>query len=241
MAGEQLFTMSGTQAYISSVPTSSKGDVTLADFAGTTWVPIRGLYNVGELGGEQTINEFELIDEVWMRKAKGGRNGGTMTNQFIPMANDPGQILFKAAIENCLPYKFKIERGADCAPQSVVTISVADPAVVEWPDHGLFANQPVVFVNEGGALPTGITASTPYYVLASGLTADEFTVSLTEGGTPVAVTAAGTGVNTAVASPIGMTDMFQGYATDGARSGGAKNDLYTQTWPIAVDGRVVTV
>lgn len=241
MAGEQLFTMSGTKFYISSVPTNSKGELTAADFAGTTWVQVKGLYNVGELGGEQTINEFELIDEVWMRKTKGGRNGGTMTNQFIPMAGDPGQILYKAAIETCRPYKFKVERGADCAPESVVTISVADPAVVEWPDHGLFANQPVVFVNEGGALPTGITASTPYYVLSAGLTADEFTVSLTEGGAPVAVTGAGTGVNTAVASPIGMTDMYQGLATDGATSGGAKNDLLMKTWPVAVDGRVVTI
>lgn len=241
MAGEQLYTMSGTKIYISSVPTNSKGEVTVADFAGTDWVQIKGLYNVGELGGEQTINEFELIDEIWMRKAKGGRNGGTMTNQFIPMAGDPGQILYKAAIDNCRPYKFKVERGADCAPEAVVTISVADPSVVTWNDHGLFANQPVVFVNEGGTLPTGITADTVYYVLSTGLTANAFTFSATEGGAAVEVTAAGTGVNTAVASPIGMTDMFQGLATDGAKSGGAKNDLYTQTWPIAVDGRVVTV
>jgi len=241
MAGEQLYTMSGTKIYISSGPTDAKGEVTIADFAGTEWVPISGLYNLGELGGEQTINEFELIDEVWMRKAKGGRNGGTMTNQFIPVPGDPGQNLFRAAIENCRPYKFKVERGADCAPEAVVTISVADPSVVTWNDHGLLANQPVVFVNEGGTLPTGVTADTVYYVLATGLTANAFTFSASEGGTAVAVTAAGTGTNTAVASPLGMTDMFQGYATDGVKSGGAKNDLYTQTWAIAVDGRVVTV
>lgn len=237
---EQLYTMADTKVFISSGPTNSKGEVTAADFAGTDWVEIKGLYEVGELGGEQAINEFELISEVWTRKAKGGRNGGTMTNVFIPYASDPGQIKYKEAIENCRPYKFKVERGAGCAPESTVTISVGTPGVVTWADHGLFANQPVVFTT-AGALPTGLTADVVYYVLASGLTDDTFSVSATAGGPAIDTTAAGSGVHTASAPPIGMSDFFIGLATDGAKSGGDKNALYTQTWPIAVDGRVVTV
>lgn len=237
---EQLYTMADTKVFISSGPTNSKGEVTAADFAGTDWVEIKGLYEVGELGGEQAINEFELISEVWTRKAKGGRNGGTMTNVFIPYASDPGQIKYKEAIENCRPYKFKVERGAGCAPESTVTISNGTPAVVTWADHGLFANQPVVFTTTG-ALPTGLTADVVYYVLASGLTTDTFSVSATAGGPAIDTTATGSGVHTASAPPIGMSDFFIGLATDGAKSGGDKNALYTQTWPIAVDGRVVTV
>lgn len=239
---EQLYTMANTKLFISKTPTNSKGEVTNTDFAGIEWVQVKGLYNLGELGGEQTINEFELIDEVWTRKTKGSRNGGTMTNQFIPMAQDEGQILYQKAIESCRPYKFKVERGSDCAPESEVTVSVADPAVVTWTDHGFFANQPIVFTAaEGGTLPTGLTEGTVYYVRTEGLTANTFTISATEGGPAVAVTLAGAGTITAVAPPVGMTDMFIGLATDGARSGGAKNDLYTRTWPIAVDGRVLTV
>src|SRR5690606_16619521 len=98
-------TMSGTKVFISSNPVAAKGEVTIADFADTTWVEISGLYNVGELGGEQAINEFELINQVWTRKSKGGRNGGTWTNQYIPIALDPGQIKFKEAIEHCRPYQ----------------------------------------------------------------------------------------------------------------------------------------
>lgn len=237
---EQLYTIAGTRVFISSMPVPAKGNTTLADFANTDWIEIGGLYNLGELGGEQAVNEFELINEEWTRKTKGGRNGGTMTNQFVPMALDPGQIKYLEAIEHCRPYQFKIERGADCTPESTVTITNADPAVVTWEAHGLFANQPVVF-STTGALPTGLTAGTVYYVLANGLTANAFSVSATEGGTPIATTAAGTGTHTASAPPVGMTDFFQGLATDGARSGGAKNDLYTRTWPIAVDGRIVTI
>ena len=237
---DQLFTMSGTKIFISSTPVASKGEVELSDFASTDWIEIRGLYEVGELGGEQTINEFELINEVWMRKSKGGRNGGTMSNVFIPYAGDAGQQKFKEAIENCRPYQFKVERGADCSPESTVTITVADPAVITWNNHGLFANQPVTFTTTG-ELPTGLTAGEIYYVLSDGLTDNSFSVSATEGGTPVETTVDGSGVHTAVAPPIGMTDMFQGLATDGTKSGGDKNALFTQTWPIAVDGRIITV
>lgn len=237
---EQLFTMAGTKVFISERPAAAKGEVSLSDFANTDWIEIGGLYNLGELGGEQAINEFELINEVWTRKTKGGRNGGTMTNQFIPMGLNAGQIKYKEAIESCRPYQFKIERGADCTPESEVTISVADPGMVSWQGHGLFANQPIIFTTTG-SLPTGLTAGTVYYVSAAGLTADAFAVSATSGGASIETTAAGTGVHTASAPPVGMTDYFQGLATDGAKSGGAKNDLYTQTWPIAVDGRVVSV
>jgi hypothetical protein len=237
---EQLFTMAGTKIFISDKPVSAKGDVQLSDFANTNWIEIGGLYNVGELGGEQAINEFELLNEVWTRKAKGGRNGGSMTNVHIPMALDAGQIKYKEAIESCRPYQFKVERGADCTPESDVTISVADPGVVTWTAHGLFANQPIVF-STTGSLPTGLTAGTVYYVSSTGLTADLFSVSATAGGAPIETTAPGSGVHTASAPPVGMTDYFQGLATDGAKSGGAKNDLYTQTWVIGVDGRIITI
>lgn len=236
----QLYTMAGTKVFIDATPSTARGEVTAADFANADWIEIAGLYNLGELGGEQAINEFELINEVWTRKTKGGRNGGTMTNQFVPIANDPGQIKYKEAIESCRPYRFKIERGADCTPEATVTISNGDPAVITWPAHGLFVNQPVIFETDG-TLPTGLTAGTVYYVVATGLTSGAFSVSATVGGAAIATSTAGTGVHTALAPPVGMTDMFLGLATDGAKSGGAKNELYTQTWPIAVDGRVVSV
>lgn len=233
----QLFTAANSKLYISETAVNSKGESELADFATTVWVQIQGLYNLGELGGEQTINEFELIDEPWMRKTKGGRNGGTMTNQFIPMLLDPGQIKYREAIENCKPYQFKLVRGADCVDEGTVTIAIG--GVVTWTGSNFSAGQPVVL--EGAGVPAEFTAGTVYYVVATDLTANSFKLAATAGGTAITTAAAGTGTITASAPPAGMTDMFQGYATDGAKSGGAKNDLYVQTWPIAVDGRIVTV
>lgn len=167
MADEQMFSMAGTRVYISDGPVEKNANVTPADFEDVTWVEISGLFSVGELGGEQTINEYELINSDWVMKTKGTRNGGTMTNVFVPMHDDPGQTLFRDAIEdNCSVYAFRVDRGADCAEED----------------------------EEGNPIPIA-----------------------------------------------GMTDYFQGFATDGPRAGGERSANYTRTYPVSVNGRIVTV
>ena len=104
----------------------------------------------------------------------------------------------------------------------------------------LQAGQPVVF-STTGALPTGLTAGTVYYVSATGLTADAFSVSATVGGAAIDTTAAGTGTQTVTAPPAGMTDMFYGLAMPGARSGGEADALNMRTWSIAIDSNIVEI
>jgi hypothetical protein len=59
--------------------------------------------------------------------------------------------------------------------------------------HGLNAGDVLVYNNGGGTSATGLTSGTTYYVIASGLTADAFKVSDTDGGSTVDIT--GTGNN----------------------------------------------
>jgi hypothetical protein len=68
--------------------------------------------------------------------------------------------------------------------------------------HGFAAGDEVFFLREYNlkALPTGITEGTPYYVISAGLTANQFRVSATPGGSAVNVTAAGAGFVTRVAA-----------------------------------------
>jgi hypothetical protein len=71
-----------------------------------------------------------------------------------------------------------------------IAISIASPAVITWPGSNFSAGQKVVFYNSrnvavGSMLPTGITAGKVYYVLASGLTANSFEISATNGGSAV--------------------------------------------------------
>lgn len=239
MAG--LYPIAGSKLYIGGRVTA-KGTVTAADFAGAAWTEVGGWANAGTIGDTQEVGEQALINERRVRKFKTTLNGGTMENQFVPMALDPGQILFKQAIEDCQPYQFKIEWGADCIPESVVTVSVGTPGVITWASHGLEAGQPVVFSVDGaGVMPAGLTDGTVYYVIAGGLTAGEFSVSATPGGTGVETTTAGTAPITASAPPAGMTDLFYGLALPGARSGGEATAINLRTWSIAVDSNIVEV
>lgn len=242
MADETIYTMAGTRIYIGDKPMPSKTEVTPSDFNNVNWTEIGGLYNVGELGGEQTFNTFELINSEWVQISKGGRDGGTMTNQFVPLALDSGQQkVLEAVDDKCGKYPIKVERGADCAPTATVTFSIAAPGTVSWTGSNFAAGQPVVFTNDGGALPDGLTAGTVYYVISAGLSADQFSVSATAGGSGIEFEDAGSGTSTGTAPPAGMTDLFQAAVGDGARSGGGKNDGYFRTWAFRVNGRIITI
>jgi hypothetical protein len=77
-----------------------------------------------------------------------------------------------------------------------VTISNASPAVISWTGHGLIAGNIVTF-GTTGSLPTGLTALTPYYVIAAGLTTNTFEVSATPGGSAINTSSAGSGTQNA--------------------------------------------
>ena len=66
-------------------------------------------------------------------------------------------------------------RGPIWAKASTVTMTIASPAVITWNGHGLLEGQPIVFTTTG-ALPTGITAGTVYYV-ARAPAANTFSIS----------------------------------------------------------------
>lgn len=67
---------------------------------------------------------------------------------------------------------------------AAVTVTLASPAVFTSTGHGLDVGNPVIF-STTGALPTGLTVGTTYYVIDAGLTANAFEVSLTPGGSAV--------------------------------------------------------
>lgn len=75
------------------------------------------------------------------------------------------------------------------------TVTIASPAVFTFTSHGLTENDSVQFTTTG-ALPTGLVASTTYYVIAAGLTANTFRVSATYGGSAVNTTGSQSGVHT---------------------------------------------
>lgn len=77
---------------------------------------------------------------------------------------------------------------------STVTISIASPAVVTWTAHGLSNGNGVVF-STTGALPTGLTAGTFYYVIAAAT--NRFEVALASGGAAIKTSGSQSGTQTA--------------------------------------------
>lgn len=75
-----------------------------------------------------------------------------------------------------------------------VTITIASPGVVTWAAHGFLAGREVSFATTG-ALPTGLTAGTHYFIVSP--TTNAFQVSLTLGGAAIVTTGTQSGTQTA--------------------------------------------
>lgn len=66
----------------------------------------------------------------------------------------------------------------------VFTVTIASPGVFTQTSHGLNVGDEVSFITSG-ALPTGLSADTYYFVISQGLTNDAFEVSATKDGTAI--------------------------------------------------------
>jgi len=86
------------------------------------------------------------------RRYNGVRTGSVSYNNYLPDSGSSGT----------------------CGP--TVTMTSANPAVFTSNGHGLAAGTEIAF-QTSGSLYSGITAGTPYYVTASGLTANTFRLS----------------------------------------------------------------
>lgn len=88
--------------------------------------------------------------------------------------------------------------------RATVTMTIASPCVVTWgvagKGHGLVAGSPIKF-STTGALPTGVTAGTQYYVIATGLTETTFQFSTSNGGAAVNTSGSQSGVHTGIPGP----------------------------------------
>lgn len=229
--------VAGSKIYIGSqVP--YKTEIQLSDFSGQSWTEIDGWSQTGDLGAEQATITQTLINQNTTLYAKGAISFPIMQNIFVPILDDQGQVKFVAAQKSCKPYAFRLEWGADCGDEAEVTISAATPGVVSWTAHGLAAGTPVYF-STTGALPTGLTVGTTYYVVSP--TANAFSVAATAGGTPIDTTGAGSGTHTAYAQPSGDTDLFFGLAMLGTKTGGDSSATRTIQFPVQPIAHYISV
>ncbi len=95
---------------------------------------------------------------------------------------------------------------------SVVTMTIAAPGVISWTAHGLYTGQRFQLTTTG-ALPTGATASTTFWVIANDANSFWFATSLANAAAATKVTTTGSqsGTHTMVAATISLA-MNKGYA-----------------------------
>lgn len=108
-------------------------------------------------------------------------SGSTIVNTTFTAASKA--VLQATVMSNLVTAGWSQATGPSGGGSQTVTITIASPGVVSLTAHGLLANDPVVFATTG-ALPTGLTAATIYYVKTV-LTSGTFTVSATAGGTVI--------------------------------------------------------
>ena len=75
------------------------------------------------------------------------------------------------------------------------TVTVADPAVFTATVHELYIDDTII-LETTGALPTGLSIDTTYYIIQNGITANTFQLSDKSGGDPIATTGTQSGSHT---------------------------------------------
>lgn len=214
-------------------------DVVAADFDDVTWIQVKGWSQAGDVTDNQTEITESVIDLGRDLSAKGTFNAPRQAHRFIPIQDDPGQLAMRAAAKTNYNYPMKVE-WSDKPPvkTSVVTMTVAAPGVISWTAHGLEAGTAIKF-STTGALPTGLTAGTTYYVVSP--TTDAFSVSATVGGAPITTTGTQSGTHTAATEPTPSMDMWMGLVFPGTRNGGQANTARMLAFDVKPNTNIVEV
>lgn len=235
----QLYPVAGSRIYIGPAVTSvpDDEDMTEADFASVAWTEIDGWQTMGAIGDSKTLITESAINRGRDIKAGGTKNAGSMQNQFLILPDDDGQIALIAAENTRHNYPFRIiHDDAPPALSSTVTMTVASPGVISWAGHTLTDGDRVKF-STTGALPTGLTAGTTYYVVnaASGT----FSVSATPGGSAIATTGTQSGTHTAATVPNGSTKLFYGIVMGSPEQGGGANTARLVSTTIEINSAIL--
>jgi hypothetical protein len=216
--------VAGSRFYIGSAPIDVPDiDVVEADFAAVTWLEVGQYETMGNSGDAAQGNSVTLLNRRRTYNWKGSRQAPQRSDNFALNVNDPGQLAMIAAEQTDYNYPFRIAlNGAPIPKSAAATVTIASPGVVSWVGHSLAANTAVKF-STTGALPTGLTAGTTYFVKTV-LDADTFTLSATKGGTVIATTGTQSGVHTATTVPSGPERLFMGMVAGAEEGmGGANN------------------
>lgn len=159
-------------------------------------------YGGGSVGGEQGINLTggggAGANQTNVSASGGAGAGAGVCDIWLKPTGSPIPMLCGAA-------------GTGGAAQlDTATITIASPAVITLANHGFFGgtNASVISFTTTGALPTGITAGTSYFVLTAGLTTNTFEISTTPLGSAINTSGTQSGVQSVTSGFAGGNGGF---------------------------------
>lgn len=235
-----LYPVAGCKISIGAALSDKDTDFVAADFSSQSWTRIGGWSQMGAFGDTSQLITFGIIDRERDIKQKGTRNAGSMQNVFAKQDTDPGQIALIAAERTSHNHAFRIEMNdAPPAQSFTVTISQATPGVVTKVAHGLTVDT-AVKLSTTGALPTGLTAGTTYYVKAAP-DADTFTLTATPGGAAIDTSSAGSGTHTVTTVPSPSIRYFIGLVMSAQEGGGEANSPRMLNGTVEINSNIVPV
>ena len=167
------------------------GDQTTSETAYTNYARVA----VARNSGGWTVSSNQVSNAAAIAFAQCGLTGATITHFGVGTASSgAGKLLYKAPLGTVI--------------QGPFTAKVDDTITI--PGHTLAVDERVAFYPAfGSSLPTGITEGTIYWVIT--VSGDDITVSTTQGGGAVNITAVGDGVAieaAVLAVSIGITPSF---------------------------------
>lgn len=210
-----------------TAPTAAPGDNTtqIATTAFVSAISAAGVLPAGYLsGGKISNNVADVTNDIDISAATARDSTNTadivlaaaLTKRFdaVWSVGSGGGILGGASLTTGRTYHVHLIKRPDTGVVDViaslshdeaktVTMTIASPCVVTWgvagDGHGLQEQSPIKF-STTGALPTGVTAGTQYYV-STGFTETTFSFSATPGGANVNSSGGQSGVHTGLAGP----------------------------------------
>lgn len=153
--------------------------------------------SAGDRGLGGTVAQAHQVGES-IRMNITAEHWADMIADFTQLQNDLATAILAGALDaDAIVKGISLLSVAPDTSIGASTITIASPAVVTKTTHGLIAGDSVKFTTTG-ALPTGLLPDTRYYVLSSGLTANDFQLSSTPGGTAINTSGSQSGIHTLI-------------------------------------------
>lgn len=140
---------------------------------------------------EVSGGSYARIAVTWTAAASGVRDNNALLTHEVPASTTVTAYGFWSALTAGTFYGYAPLNGTTKGFGTVDSGGVTNDLITSN-GHGLSADHRVIVYNVfSESLPTGLTEGTLYWVISTGLTADAFKISTTQGGAAVNITGQG--------------------------------------------------